>query len=110
MEGEPRKEPSAEKENPVQERTNEQADVWVLLPGTSGVPHPADNELEEVVARLMRTLRILPPAAAEEEEDPREGVQVESDEEPGESSPDAFERAMTRRREERERQKSTPRQ
>ena len=101
MEGEPRKEPSAGKENPVQEPTNEQADVeprWVLLPGqvdllawTSGDPHRADDALDEVVARLMSL------AAAE-------------DAEPGESSPDAFERAKTRRREERKRQKSTTHQ
>ena len=87
----------------MQERTNEQADVWVLLPGTSGVPHPADNELEEVVAGLMRTLRILPPAAAaEEEEDTREVVQVEpmisAAAEGGDPSPDFFKRYMARRR------------
>ena len=86
MEGEPRKEPSAGKENPVQEPTNEQADVWVLLPGTSGVPHPADDAPDEFGATPMS------PAAA-------------GDAKPGESSPDAFEREMTRRRQKRERQK-----
>ena len=64
--------------------------------------HPADNELEEVVAGLMRTLRILPPAAAgEEEEDTREGVQVEpmisAAAEGGDPSPDFFQRYMARR-------------
>ena len=87
MEGEPRKEPSAEKENPVQERTNEQADVWVLLPGTSGDPHPADDAPDEVGAEPMI------PAAAE-------------DAKPGDPSPDFFKRVMERRRLERERRKS----
>ena len=56
---------------------------------TSGVPHPADDELEEAV--------ISPAAAAaEEEEGPREGVQVKPDEEPRKSSPDAYQRAKSR--------------
>ena len=88
QQGEPRKEPSAGKKNPVQEPTNGQADVWVLLPGTSGDPHPADDAPDEVGAEPMI------PAAAE-------GAKR------GDPSPDAFKRHMTRRQEERKRQNST---
>ena len=87
QQGEPREEPSAGKKNPVQEPTNGQADVWVLLPGTSGDPHPADDAPDEVGAEPMI------PAAAE-------------DAKPGDPSPDFFKRVMERRRLERERRKS----